>query len=222
VTYSTGGVGSSSFLGGGGRTSLYSAGAAATANTGSGGQGGGSGAVATVVAQGGGAGGYVEALINGPGPSYTYVVGAAGTAGVAGTNGYAGGTGAAGFIEVIEYYGNSTPILVGSVSSNSNGAERVERARLTGDATTCTIVNQSGTWIASGARNAAGDCTWTINSGIFSAEPVCTCSAYSASAAPVCNIDSTTAPTATLVRTQRYAAGADQDGSIFLICVGPR
>ncbi len=222
VTYIPGGGGASSFLGGGGGASIHSLGTTATVNTGSGGQGGGAGGVSTFAAQGGGAGGYVEALINGPSPAYTYVVGTAGTAGVAGTNGYAGGAGSAGYIEVIEYYGNTVPILVGSVSSNSNGAERVERARLTGDATTCTVVNQSGTWIASGARNAAGDCTWTINSGIFSSEPVCTCSVYSGSSAAICNIDSTTAPSATLVRTQRYGAGADQDGTIFLICVGPR
>jgi hypothetical protein len=222
VAYLPGGGGASSFFGGGGGVSIHSAGAAATANTGSGGQGGGSGAAATVVAQGGGAGAYVEALINGPNPSYTYVVGAAGTAGVAGANGYAGGTGAAGFIEVIEYYGNSTPILVGSVSSNSNGAERVERASLTGDATTCTITNQSGTWIASGARNAAGDCTWTINSGIFSESPVCTCTVYASASQAICNIDSGTVPTSTVIRTQRYAGGADQDGPIYLICVGPR
>jgi hypothetical protein len=56
---------------------------------------------------GGGAGGegeYAEILINSPAATYTYSVGAGGTAPAAGTSGWAGGAGGAGYIIVDEYY----------------------------------------------------------------------------------------------------------------------
>lgn len=53
---------------------------------------------------GGGAGEYVEIEINNPSATYTYTVGAAGTAGGAGTSGNVGTAGRAGLIIVEEYY----------------------------------------------------------------------------------------------------------------------
>lgn len=79
----------------------------AVANTGSGGSGaaynrGTSGS--SFWGAGGGAGGYIQAVINAPSATYSYSVGAGGTAGAAGTSGSAGGAGAAGVIIVTEYY----------------------------------------------------------------------------------------------------------------------
>lgn len=79
-----------------GRTNSGSGGAGGLFSAAAGGEGSAGG--------GGGAGGYVDAYIPSPGPSYSYSVGASG-AGSAGTgSGGAGGAGAAGYIEVTEYY----------------------------------------------------------------------------------------------------------------------
>jgi len=86
------------------------AGSAAAANSGGGGGGGGIGAVVFASfgnyyqAGGGGQGEYCEIIINTPAATYTYTVGAGGTAGAAGTSGYAGGAGGSGYIVVDEYY----------------------------------------------------------------------------------------------------------------------
>jgi hypothetical protein len=100
-----GGLGGSSAFGGGGAPGNNgpSAGSAGSANTGGG--GGGAGCNATVQAGGGGgSGAYVEALITSPATTYTYTVGAGGTAGAAGTSGAAGGAGGSGIIIVEEFY----------------------------------------------------------------------------------------------------------------------
>jgi len=99
------GYGGSSLMGPGAGPAVYggSVGRSATANTG----GGGSGATATtgvVAAAGGGAGGYVEGYIAAPSASYSYAIGAGGTAGAAGTSGSAGGVGGSGYIIVEEFY----------------------------------------------------------------------------------------------------------------------
>ena len=98
---------------GGGVTTLpgsTTAGVAGVANTG----GGGSGATNANNTQvtlsgytfgaGGGEGEYAEIIINSPSATYTYTVGAGGTAGAAGTSGAAGGAGGTGIIIVDEYY----------------------------------------------------------------------------------------------------------------------
>ncbi|VIO73896.1 hypothetical protein [Bradyrhizobium ivorense] len=99
-----GGISLSGGAGWGGNQGGTAGGAAAT-NSGSGGGGGGSYTTSANSGGGGGAGGYCYGIINNPAATYTYTVGAAGTAQGAGTNGYAGGAGAAGWIKVTEHYG---------------------------------------------------------------------------------------------------------------------
>lgn len=103
-----GGMGGISPFGGAGIGDTNGSGAhSAIANTGSGGGGGGASNVgnsSTASGGGGGAGGYVDAIIIAPSTSYSYAVGAAGTAGAAGTNGFAGSAGGSGLILVEEYY----------------------------------------------------------------------------------------------------------------------
>ncbi|NDD83800.1 hypothetical protein EBZ38_05880, partial [bacterium] len=65
------------------------------------------------------------------------------------------------------------PLLVGSVTSNSSGLERVERARVTANGSSCAVTSQSGSWLASCSSPAAGQYLFTINSGIFSVTPFC-------------------------------------------------
>lgn len=65
-----------------------------------------------------------------------------------------------------------TPLLVGSVTSNSSGLERIERARLNCDSGSA-ITSQSGSWVSSIGNISTGVCTVTIASGIFSSTPTC-------------------------------------------------
>jgi hypothetical protein len=102
-----GGAGGMGVFGGGGLGMLVAAGKAGKTNTGGGGGGGGTGANAsTSGGGGGGAGEYVILDITSPAATYTYTVGAAGSAGTVGggSNPFAGAAGGTGFIRVTEYY----------------------------------------------------------------------------------------------------------------------
>lgn len=101
VAFPISGVGASSALGGGGQAATNTAGGAGVSG---GGGGGGSGSSTTLSGSGGGAGAYIEGIIASPAATYSYSVGAQGTAGAAGTNGFAGGVGGGGMIVVTEYY----------------------------------------------------------------------------------------------------------------------
>ena len=106
IIYASGGMGGCSPFGGAGQNQwATNPGQNAATNSGSGGGGGGGAATAAVPGGGGGSGGYVKAIITSPSASYSYSIGAGGTAGVAGTGGYAGGTGGSGLIIVTAYFG---------------------------------------------------------------------------------------------------------------------
>lgn len=101
---STAPAGASSPFGGAGcGNNAASAGCDAVANTGSGGGGaGGSGTFNP--GNGGSAGGYVEALITSPAPSYSFTIGSGGSGGAGGTGGAAGGKGGSGIIIVEAFF----------------------------------------------------------------------------------------------------------------------
>jgi hypothetical protein len=100
----SGGGGSSPFGGAGrGQAGATANGDSAAANSGSGGTGGVSSSSGLGCGGGGGAGGYVDAYIYNPSATYTYTVGAAGTAGASGGV-VSGGAGGDGFIVVEEFY----------------------------------------------------------------------------------------------------------------------
>jgi hypothetical protein len=67
----------------------------------------------------------------------------------------------------------AAPILVGSVTSNSAGAERQERAVVVCSASS-SITSQSGTWLTAIGNRSSGACALTIATGMFSARPTCT------------------------------------------------
>ena len=80
-------------------------GIAGVANTGTGASGGSTGGTnLSYSGSGGGGGAYIKQIY--PPGTYTYSVGAGGSAGTAGGSGYAGGAGGSGAIIVKEYYGN--------------------------------------------------------------------------------------------------------------------
>lgn len=220
-----GGGGGTSYFGGAGlgpqcESGTVTGGTAAT-NSGSGGGGGCSGASANAIeGHGGGAGGYVEVFIPNPSATYSYSVGGSGAGAVN------GGSGGAGYIEVTEYYGvMDAPILVGSVTSNSTGAERVERVRVLSKCSSspCTIDSQSGSWLSSVSRAGAGVYVLNIASGIFSSTPVCTCRAID----PGVGVRICTGPyagnTATSVAMETWnTSGVASDGAFEAICMGSR
>lgn len=94
--------GGASALGGSGAGQQNGAGQAGRANSGGGGSGGG--ATSGGCGGGGAAAGFIDAMIYTPSATYSYSVGAGGTAGGAGAGGTAGSAGGTGSIYVFEHY----------------------------------------------------------------------------------------------------------------------
>lgn len=92
------------------------------------------------------------------------------------------------------------PLLVGSVTSNSVGAERIERIKLTYSAGVPAITSQSGSWISSITDNGTGDFTLNIASGIFSSTPTCICTSDDSSGFRYCQGKPTTTSSVTVRR----------------------
>ena len=126
------------------------------------------------------------------------------------------------------------PVLVGSVTSNATGAERIERLQFGGGAsgglatsactsTPCTIAAQSGSWISSVARGSTGQYTATVAAGIFSSVPYCVGNAglFGVATAGFADVSATNATT---IRVNAYSnAGTTfTDNVITLFCMGPR
>jgi hypothetical protein len=217
-----GGDGGSNLFGGngtGGGSTNGVSGSAGVTNTG----GGGGGAYmpqvnSGVSGSGGGAGGYIDALIMNPSATYSYSVGAGGTGQAAGTSGSAGSNGGSGVIIVEEYYSSANaPLLVNSVTSNSTGAERIERAQV---GSTGTITLESGDWINGSASVASAVYTITLTSGIFSAAPVCQAIIYGDTTNYNAVIES--ASTSTIKVRTFDTANAASASAFHLLCMGAR
>lgn len=117
------------------------------------------------------------------------------------------------------------PVLVGSVTSNSTGSERIERATYTSVSST-SITSQSGNWLSVTSDNGSGDTTFAIAAGTFSGAPTCVCTTESTNASfdnGQCKISATTARSSTVVRVVTgNTAGAPSDLVTHLMCMGPR
>lgn len=114
-----------------------------------------------------------------------------------------------------------SPILTGSVTSNSLGAERIERANIANSGT-ASISSQSGSWISSVTRNAAGDVTLNLSSA-FGGSPSCTTSRL-ASGGPangICVVNTQTT-TAVNVQCSTPGSGVGADVPFSVICMGLR
>lgn len=116
----------------------------------------------------------------------------------------------------------NAPVLVGSVTSNSTGAERVEHASVTStcSASPCTIASQSGSWLSSITWNSTGNYTPNFAAGMFSGAPVCGVISLTGGA----NIVYTTlAPTTSGFTFQTNSVGTTPANAAFQIwCKGPR
>jgi len=112
----------------------------------------------------------------------------------------------------------ATYIGVGKLFSVlSGGQERVERAKILCQSG-ATVSSQSGSWVNTVTYNGAGDCTLNLPSGIFSLAPTCSCTSGDG-ATRYC---SQTTTTATSVRFNNIVNAAAGDGTIQIICMGPR
>lgn len=112
------------------------------------------------------------------------------------------------------------PVLVGSVSTNSTGAERIERAYVaaTCNASPCTIASQSGSWLSSITRASTGSYSLNFASGMFSAVPSCTILPANPS-----EIRMSGTPTTSAFTFQTFdSAGSFADGGFSVLCMGPR
>jgi hypothetical protein len=122
------------------------------------------------------------------------------------------------------------PILIGSVTSNSSGAERVERIRFGGStdrtnctSTPCTIYNQSGSWVTSVTRVNTGRYTLNFSSGTFSVAPSCTISSANIGNKPLaCDADLGTTSSININCLNNTSSAYDLDAAANVICMGPR
>lgn len=114
---------------------------------------------------------------------------------------------------------NRAPLLIGSVTSNSTGAERVERASVSSSCTStpCTITSQSGSWLSSISRSATGTYTANFTAGMFSSAP--SCFVLTSNNGVTINTNPTTSSFSFISVT---SAGTPIDGSFMLMCMGPR
>jgi hypothetical protein len=115
----------------------------------------------------------------------------------------------------------SIPLLVGTVFSSTGGQERIERATITGSATTPTVASQSGAWLSTTiTRAAVGNYNYTINTGMFSSAPACTCRCIDAAHSTMCQ--AVAATTKISLNTNCSSATSDFDVNVEIICMGPR
>ncbi len=116
------------------------------------------------------------------------------------------------------------PSLVGSVTSNSSGQERIERADITCSGSS-SVNYQSGSWVSSVGNISAGGCALTIASGILSSAYSCEGTILSHSSATIHRTASITkaSPTSMTVYCRESASGSSTIGAcasygIDLIC----
>lgn len=113
------------------------------------------------------------------------------------------------------------PILVGSVTSNSSGALRIEYLKILATCTSspCTIAEQSGSWATSVTRSGTGQYTVNFPVGTFSTAPTCTATTQQTNNGQLIMINTTTTTTVPIVS---QVGGGISDTSFYLICIGPR
>lgn len=123
----------------------------------------------------------------------------------------------------------SAPVLIGSVTSNSTGAERIERVTISNNGSVAAIVNQSGSWVSSVSRTGVGAISINITSGMFTAAPNCQVTVMGRTSAGSAQngfayIENNATPSTSLVKLQSAnAADAGVDlAEYYIHCMGPR
>jgi hypothetical protein len=111
------------------------------------------------------------------------------------------------------------PNLVGLATNNGTSAIRIESFNATG---TCVVTEIGGSDVVNGngSNPATGRCVYTINTGIFSAAPVCVCTSVVGTV--ICSMDDAF-PTTTSVGIQTAnSAGALGAYGHSVMCMGAR
>jgi len=113
----------------------------------------------------------------------------------------------------------AAPVLVGSVTSNSAGAERIERIYIASgcNSSPCTIASQSGVF-TSVTRSSAGVFVVNYPSATWSSAPTCVSALHNGSIIEIQAVPSTTS----LTVNTKNAGGTLIDAGFSLICMGPR
>lgn len=121
------------------------------------------------------------------------------------------------------------PMLVGSISSTSQGTERVERIKFYTTAwgtvcssSPCTIITSAAGQGITVTRASAGQYTINFPAGFYSAAPTCFVTGFSAVAPPVPIVGSSQTATAWPFTTSNSTTGAAMDSNGEILCMGPR
>lgn len=109
------------------------------------------------------------------------------------------------------------PNIVNSISSNTSGSERLERATVACVTGTGSITSQSGTWLSGYSYSSTGVCTATMAG--FSAAPTCVQADSNDLGARYCSVKATSATALTIHHVTNTGAS---DGTCSIICMGPR
>jgi hypothetical protein len=119
----------------------------------------------------------------------------------------------------------NAPQLVGSVTSNSSSALRIESlyVNVSCTSTPCTTSTSMGTqgWFSSVSRNSTGNYTVNIKSGVFRIAPICFGNANTGGSGSDSTVALDTASTTSQIVYTRNA-GTFTDLTFFLTCIGPR
>lgn len=117
------------------------------------------------------------------------------------------------------------PLLVNSVTSNSSGVERVERASVVCSGSS-SVTRQSGSWVSSVGNNASGSCVLTLAAGIFSGTPTCVMNVSAAAGGNTVGAQVAGLSSTSVTITGTYNTGgvtiAETSYTGHLICMGPR
>lgn len=119
----------------------------------------------------------------------------------------------------------NAPLLVGSVTSNASGAERIERAKVSTACTsgTCTITSQSSAWLTSIVWNSTGNYTVTYPSNTWSIAPTCFITVGAASGTVGGTSSYLTSPTTTSFQfISVNTANSIFNNAFDIVCMGPR
>lgn len=109
--------------------------------------------------------------------------------------------------------GIKAPLLVGSVTSNSSGLERIESAEINCDAGSA-ITSQSGSWVSAVGNRSTTTCALTLTTGIFSTLRACVVTVKNSTVQAMGSVINS----ATSVNI--YGPNADYDA--YVICMGSR
>jgi hypothetical protein len=111
------------------------------------------------------------------------------------------------------------PLLTNGVTSNSDGFERVMRAKvLVGSS--CAITSQSGTWISSVGSCTTGDATLAIAAGTFPVDPTCTATVYGTGSMSFCMIVSSSTTSIRVACANSPTTLTNLNANI--VCMSPR